>query len=155
MDYFGSVGSIEELKGEYLKLLNKWKGSDIMVEVKKQYESLLESFGFALNKQIDEENKTLPIGEQKKHYDFKSDRFAETLEKIIDFNMDIEIIGQWIWCLNSYEYRDQLRDLGFWYSASKKAWVFNGQQKRRVITHNKMSDIRRKWGSEQIKEREE
>ena len=155
MEYFGNVESIEQLKSEYLNYLNKWKGSDIMLDVKKQYERLLEKFGVEINKQIDEENKSLPATEQKKHYDFRSDKFAETLEKIIDFNMSIEIIGQWIWCLDSYEYREQLKELGFWYSSSKKAWVFNGRPKRNLKSRNKLSDIRKKWGSEIIKSKEE
>ena len=155
MEYFGNVESIEQLKSEYLNYLNKWKGSDIMLDVKKQYDYLLEKFGVEINKQIDEENKTLPAIEQKRHYDFRNDKFAETLDKIIDFNMSIEIIGQWIWCLDSYEYKEQLKELGFWYSSSKKAWVFNGRPKRNLKSRNKLNDIRKKWGSEIVKTKEE
>jgi hypothetical protein len=155
MEFFGTVESIEQLKSEYLNYLNKWKGSDIMLDVKKQYDSLLEKFGVELNKQIDEENKSLPATEQKRHYDCRNDKFAETLDKIINFNMSIEIIGQWIWCFDSYEYREQLKELGFWYSTSKKAWVFNGHSKRNLKTKNKINDIRKKYGSEIVKSKEE
>jgi hypothetical protein len=155
MEYFGNVDSIEQLKADYLKYLNKWKGSDMMTEVRKQYEELLETFGVELNKQIDEENKQLPTEKQKRHYDPKSDKFADTLEKVIDFNMNIEIIGQWIWCFDSYEYREQLKELGFWYTASKKAWVFNGQQKRFIRSRNTVKSLREKWGSEIVREKEE
>lgn len=155
MDFFGTTESLEQLKSEYLKYLNKWKGSDIMVDVKKQYEERLYSLGIKYNEQVDEENKTLPAEKQKKHFDASKDTFAETLEKVVDFNMSIEIIGQWIWCFDSYEYREQLKDLGFWYTASKKAWVYNGERKKFVRSHNKIDDLRKKWGSEQIREREE
>lgn len=154
MEYFGSVESIEQLKGEYLKYLNKWKGTPMMADVKKQYEDLLLTFGVEINKQIDIENQTLPAEKQKEHYDARTDMFAETLEKVIGFNMNIEIIGQWIWCFDSYEYRDQLKDYGFWYSASKKAWVYSGKPKRRIISHNKIDDLRKKWGNEIVKEKE-
>lgn len=155
MDFFGSVKTIEQLKGEYLNYLNKWKGSDIMNDVRKQYEELLVTFGVELNKQIDEENKSLPAEKQKKHYDASTDTFADTLEKVINFNMRIEIIGQWIWSFESYEYRDQLKELGFWFSKSKKAWVYSGSPKKHIRSHNKMSDLRAKWGCEVVKEREE
>ena len=155
MDFFGTTESLEQLKGEYLKYLNKWKGSDIMVDVKKQYEERLYSLGIKYNEQVDEENKTLPAEKQRKHFDASADMFAETLDKIIDFNMKIEIIGQWIWCFDSYEYHEQLKDLGFWYTKSKKAWVFNGERKKFIRSRNKIDDLRKKWGCEQIREREE
>ena len=154
MEYFGKAETIEQLKAEYLKYLNKFKGSSMMEEIRKQYEDLLFSFGETLNEKIDEENKELPEDRQKEHFDAKSDRFADTLEKIIGFNMNIEIIGQWIWCFDSYEYRDQLRDLGFWYSASKKAWVYSGKPKRMIRSRNTINAIRKKWGSEIVKEQE-
>lgn len=155
MEYFGTVESIEQLKSEYLRYLNKWKGSDIMNEVKKQYEDLLYSLGVEYNKQIDEQNKELPADRQKEHFDAKKDTFAETLEKVVNFNMSIEIIGQWIWCFESYEYREQLRELGFWYTANKKAWVYSGKPKKYIRSRNSINDLRKKWGSEQIREREE
>ena len=69
--------------------------------------------------------------------------------------MRIEIIGQWIWCFDSKEYHEQLKELGFWYSSSKKAWVFSGDKKKRIRSRNKIDDVRRKWGAEKVKEKEE
>ena len=156
MEWFGSASSIEQLKGEYLNLLKKWKNdADLMAEINAQYEDLLASFGEELNKKIDEENKELAPEKQKKHYEVDKDKFAEVLNKVIGFNMKIEIIGQWIWCFDSYEYRDKLKELGFWYTASKKAWVYSGQKKRAARSHNKIADVRRKWGCEVVKDKEE
>ena len=156
MEWFGSVESIESLKGEYLNYLRKWKNdADTMKEINQQYEDLLISLGVELNEKIEIENKELPAERQKKKFEASTDKYAETLNKIIDFNMNIEVIGQWIWCFDSYEYHEQLKELGFWYSKSKKAWVFSGDKKKMIRSHNKMNDIRKKWGSEQIKEREE
>ena len=156
MEWFGSVESLEQLKGEYLNYLRKWKNNaEMMAEINQQYEDLLLSLGIEYNQKIEEENKQLPKEWQKKHFDPKSDRFAEMLNKIIDFNMNIEIIGQWIWCFDSKEYHEQLKELGFWYTNSKKAWVYNGERKKFIHSHNKMNDIRKKWGSEKIKEKEE
>ena len=42
-------------------------------------------------------------------YDWKNDRFSEVIEKIIHFTgMTIEVIGEWIWCTNSFQYKEQL-----------------------------------------------
>lgn len=155
MEWFCNIGSIEGLKREYLNYLRKWKDTDIMKEIKRQYDDLLLSLGAELNYKIETENQSLPAERHKKKFDALSDMYADTLNKIIDFNMNIEVIGQWIWCFDSYEYRDRLKGLGFWYSASKKAWVFSGGKKRMVRSHNKMDDIRNKFGSERVKEKDE
>lgn len=156
MEWFGSVETIENLKQEYLNYLRKWKDdTDLMAEINGQYEELLARFGVELNQKIEAENESLPAERQKPKYEADKDRFAETLNKVIGFNMKIEIIGQWIWCFDSYEYRDKLKELGFWYTASKKAWVYSGQKKRAVRSHNKIADVRRKWGCEVVKDKEE
>ena len=145
MEWFGSVESIESLKSEYLNYLRKWKNdADTMKEINEQYEDLLISLGVELNEKIEVENQKLPAEWQKKKFDASNDKYAETLNKIIDFNMRIEIIGQWIWCFDSKEYHEQLKELGFWYSNSKKAWVFSGDKKKFIRSHNKIDDIRRK-----------
>lgn len=156
MEWFGAIESIEQLKGEYLNLLRKWKNdADAMSEINEQYEDLLVSLGVEFNEKIKEENQALPEKYQKKEFDAKTDVFADTLNKVVDFNMKIEVIGQWIWCFDAKEYHEQLKELGFWFSASKKAWVFSGDKKRRIRSHNKIDDVRKKWGVEQIREREE
>lgn len=68
--------------------------------------------------------------------------------------MRIEIIGQWIWCFESYEYKEQLKALDFWFSKSKKAWVYSGSKKKLIKTRNKLADIRKKYGSEIVRNKE-
>lgn len=156
MEWFGAIESIEQLKGEYLNLLRKWKNdADAMSEINEQYEDLLVSLGVEFNEKIKEENLALPEKYQKKEFDAKTDMFADTLNKVVDFNMKIEVIGQWIWCFDAKEYHEQLKELGFWFSASKKAWVFSGDKKRRIRSHNKIDDVRKKWGVEKIREKED
>ena len=42
MEWFGSAESIEQLKGEYLNYLKKWKkDDDLMAEINEQYQALL------------------------------------------------------------------------------------------------------------------
>ena len=98
MEWFGSVDSLESLKGEYLNYLRKWKNdTDVMSEINLQYQSLLESLGVEYNIKIEQENEELPLEKQKPKFEAKADKFAEVLNKIIYFNMKIEIIGQWSW----------------------------------------------------------
>ena len=54
MEWFGTVESVEQLKGEYLHLLQKWKGNaDVMGEIDGQYDDLLVSLGVELNNKIE------------------------------------------------------------------------------------------------------
>lgn len=43
------------------------------------------------------------------------------LNEIICFNMEIEVIGSWVWCFNCYAYKDSLKALGFKYAPKKRA----------------------------------
>ncbi len=81
--------------------------------------------------------------------------FQNILNKIIGFNMKIEINGFWIYAYDSYDYKDQLKDLGFWFSGKHKAWVYNGGSKvaarRSKWTMNKIKYV---YGSDSIREEE-
>ena len=147
MNYFVDCISLEELKQLYKKLCLKNHpdlGGDVevMKAINIQYEEALKKLSFAYN--ADESNK--------EPYDWTNDEFAEIIQKIILFsNMKIEIIGQWIWCFDSYEYHKQLKEFGFWFSKSKKAWVYSGTKKKCIRSRNKVGDLRKKWGSEEVK----
>ena len=156
MEYFTSCNALELLKSEYKNYLIKFKNdNESFCEMEKQYKDMLFELGVEFNKLIDKENETLPKEKQKKHYDASKDKFSEVLKDIIDFNCTIEIIGQWIWCFDSYEYREELKDKGFWYSSSKKAWVYSGLKKKNIQSRRKIEEVRNKWGSQKIKEKEE
>jgi len=90
-----------------------------------------------------------------KDYDIDSEIFAEMLKKVIHFNMDIEIIGFWIYCFNSFGYKDQLAELGFWFSKKHKAWVYSGRKKINVRTRSSTNDIRNTHGAHTVKEKED
>lgn len=69
--------------------------------------------------------------------------------------MTIEVIGEWIWCTNSFRYKDQLKELGFWFAKSKKAWVFNGKAKAFECGHYSLNQLRRKFATKNIKTTEQ
>jgi len=42
-------------------------------------------------------------------------------------NIKIELIGSWLWLTgDTFNIKEQLKNLGFFYSANKKAWFYNG-----------------------------
>ena len=43
--------------------------------------------------------------------------------------MKIEVVGYWIYCFKSFQYRNQLKDMSFWFSIKHKAWIFSGGKK--------------------------
>lgn len=65
----------------------------------------------------------------------------------------IEIIGSWIWLSgNTMFYKEQIKELGFFWSKSKKAWYYNGSEKksRRRGRYN-MEQLRNMWETEEVK----
>lgn len=152
MKYFMDCTSLEELKSLYRKLAvknhpDKGGSIEVMQEINNEYETMLKKLAFVYNATKDE---------NKPEYDWTKDKFAEIIQKIINFgNMEVEIIGQWIWCFNAYEYHEALKNLGFWFSKSKKAWVYSGTAKARYRSRNSVDDLRNKWGSEKIETKEQ
>ena len=121
MKYFVNVKTLEELKKQYKKLakqyhpdLNGGTTNEIMKAINAEYDKL-----FELVKNI---HSTADGETYEKATDETSAEFKDVINNIINFNIDIEIIGTWVWCFNSYEYREQLKALGFKYAAKKRAW---------------------------------
>jgi len=147
MVYFSDCSNLSELKKAYRKFCMKLhpdKGGDeeSFKAMNKEYEQLLKRFSNAANFTTEKETE---------FHNWKEDRFSEVIQKIIFFDsMKIEIIGEWIWCFNAYEYRTQLKELGFWYSSGKKAWVFNGDSKKHCRGHFTKQQLYSKYGCEKV-----
>lgn len=153
-NYFKNVTTLEELKKQYKKLaklyhpdLNNGTTNDIMKQINSEYDELFKRVkDFHINAE----------GERyEKATDETSEEFRNIINSIINFNIDIEIIGTWVWCFNSYEYRTQLKQLGFKYSANKKAWCWHSGKYKPRKSKTTLEEIRSKYGSELIKNREE
>jgi len=82
------------------------------------------------------------------------DSFADVLQAVIHFNIRVEIIGFWIYAFESFEVKEQLKELGFWFSSKHRAWIYNGGTKRKVRTPMLLDDIRTSHGSELIREKQ-
>lgn len=147
--YFDNIKTIKEAKDLYRKLCKQLHpdmgGNAVKFEaMQKEFEDFI---NFSANRAFAESEK-----EYKKSYTSDDVAFlSKILKEIVQFDIDIEVIGTWIYCYNAYAYREQLKAKGFWFSSKHKAWVFSGEKKRSIRSRNTLADIRNKWGSTVIK----
>lgn len=157
MKHFTNIDSVETLKKQYKTLCKKFHPdlnhdtdtTDIMKQINAEYEKLFNEYK---NIHITAEGKTYTAKESTAE---QSEDFIKIINSIINFNVDIEIIGTWVWCFNSYEYREQLKALGFKYVAKRQAWAWHSGEYKARRSKKTLAEIRSTYGSETIKEKEE
>jgi hypothetical protein len=149
---FKNCKSIEEAKKIYRELSKKnhpdrGGSEESMKVVNLEYEKFLNNF-------IEDRAKDFS---KDKDYDINSEPFSDILNKVIHFDVTIEIIGFWIYITDCWtnEMKAQLTQLGFWYSKKHKSFVFSGSKKKKVKSILSTEDIRDIHGSTSIKEKEE
>jgi hypothetical protein len=155
MNYFEQCQSVEEAKKLYRQLLKKHhpdhageKGEAITKEIIAQFNAFLNGFmSHSFNSYYEDK-------EWKPGPDAVTP-FQEVLQKIINLDCSIEIIGYWIYCFNSKEVREQLKELGFWFSGKHKAWVYSGRSKRGRAGKETLDEIRARKGSQKIEKEEQ
>lgn len=149
MKWFENVTTIEELRKQYRALLKKYhpdtpNGSvEATQEINREYDLV-----FARLSRFSSESGEC-TGEEEKAGD---EAFKAVLNEIVNFNMEIEIIGSWLWCFNCYAYKDRLKQLGFHYAPKKKAWTWHSGEYRRF--HKKevpLSHIKAKYGCQTVR----
>lgn len=146
--YFTGVKTIEELRQRYRELLKKYHpdnegGSvEITQEINAEYDSLFDVLSKKKHK-----------GEETPKYDYQAenDAFKAVINTIISYNMEIELIGNWIWCFDCFAYKDRLKELGFKFAPKKKAWTWHfGDYVRYHKGEVSLDDIRMKYGSKKV-----
>ncbi|WP_101695907.1 hypothetical protein [Dorea phocaeensis] len=146
MEWFQNIYSIAELRKTYRILLKRYHpdnegGSlEITQEINKEYDMLFSE----LLKNEDVENKQYTTEE--------NENFKNVLKQIINFNIEIEIIGNWIWCFEAYGYKERLKELGFKWAVKKKAWTWHNAPYRK--NHGReipIEEIRAKYGGETVR----
>lgn len=147
--YFANCKTLEELRKEYKKLLKQYHpdnagGSEEKTkEINTEYEKAFE----ALKNNDTKENEW--------KYDFsKDDLFKATLQAIINLNVNIEIIGCWIWVTgDTYSVKEALKTAGFKWCSNKKAWSWHAGERYFKKSKNKLSmnDLRNLYGSENLR----
>jgi hypothetical protein len=155
MNYFEHCQSVEEAKKHYRELLMQYhpdhagqEGEAITKEIIAQFNSFLKSFMSHSFNSYYQDKEWKPEAETV--YDFQ-----DILQKIIHLDCEIEIIGYWIYCFKSKEIKDQLKDLGFWFSGKHKAWIYSGSFKKGRASKKTLDDIRAEKGSRKINKEEE
>jgi len=154
MKYFNNCQSVEEAKKHYRKLLLQYhpdhageEGESITKEIIEQFNAFLKSFmSHSFNTYYEDK-------------DYKPDPdnltpFQDILLKVIHLECEIEIIGYWIYCFKSKEVKDQLKELGFWFTGKHKAWVYSGGSKKGRATKKTLDDIRAEKGSQKVSKEE-
>jgi len=154
MLYFNECKSIEEAKKIYRELLKKHhpdhagqEGEAITKEIINQFNVFLKCF-------MSNSFHTYYKDKEWKPKEEAVTPFQEILEKIINLNCEIEIIGFWIYCFNSKEVKEQLKELGFWFSGKHFAWIYSGKPKRNISSRETLDEIRAKKGSQKVEKEE-
>lgn len=82
-----------------------------------------------------------------------SDAFKAIIDRIIHIpNINIEIIGSWIWVSgNTFPVKDELKQAGFKFQGAKKMWFWHaGDYTRRGKGEISIEEIRANYGSQNI-----
>jgi hypothetical protein len=153
-NYFKACKSIEEAKKTYRKLLLKnhpdhagAEGEAATVEIIRQFNAFIDFF-------VSDSFDSYYADKDNKPGAETVTPFQDILKKIIDFDCEIEIIGYWIYCFKSYEIREELKAIGFWFSSKHKAWVFSGGKKTRFYSKKTLYEIRAEKGSQKVNRNE-
>lgn len=146
--WFNGISTVEELKKRYKELIKKHhpdnaNGSvEATQEINREYD-----LAFQRLSHFKDENGESSAEEEKA----ENEAFKDVLNEIINFDMEIEIIGSWIWCFNSYAYKDRLKTLGFRFAPKKKCWCWHfGEYKKHHKGEVSLDEIRMKYGSQTV-----
>lgn len=150
MKWFVGIKTVEELRRKYRALLKKYHPDkaggnlEITQEINDEYDRMYALLKDRHEGADDGDNDDAVLNE----------KIKEILQKIAHFDMDIEIIGKWVWCFQAYEYRQQLKELGFRWAAKKKAWIWHeGSYSRNHAGEVPLEDIRIKYGVREVRSR--
>ena len=125
LELLSKAQNVEELKKMYRKLAIKHH-PDHAKDDGKAFIDLQQAFEM-LHDKLKSNDK-----EAWKHKESAS-QFMDIINEIIKYNIDIEIIGSWIYVKGTETKAikdDVLKPLKFWWSRKHLAWVYSGQQGR-------------------------
>ena len=145
--YFTGCTTIEEVKILYKQLALKHHpdreggNTQTMQDVNAEYQKIIK-------------NPSFKFYEQTKEAQDDFIKYPDIMSQIVTFKgIVIELIGDWIWIsANTYPYRKQLKEMGFFFAPKKVMWYYRPAEYK--STNHKPKDIeeiRAKYGSEQIK----
>lgn len=155
MKWFKDISSLDELRKSYRQLVVKFHpdnggSEDVIKEINAEYDVLFKRLKHNF-KNKDTYSKT--SDKQKQAYDWQKDKqLREMVLKLSKFrNINVEIIGVWIWVSNCYAYRKELKDLGFHWASQKQMWYKHFDDFHKFSSRPaSMNFIRAKYGSVEI-----
>jgi len=152
MKHFKNIKTKEQLRTKYMKLLKENhpdKGGDLKIcqEIIGEYQELSKKLNLKVNKKDGN-----PVDQDWANW--MDSEISRIIEEIINIeNIQIEIIGFWIWVSGeTTPVKELLKEKKFFWSGGKKAWYWNGQDKKvKYSKCKKLDDIRDIWGSKTVK----
>lgn len=150
MTYFRNCKNIEDVKEMYRKLAKQLHpdcGGD-PEEFKKMSAEYTQAFNRYKNIHRGTGKKT-EKAEQENHTEYTEspEEFADIINKVIFMDgVEIEIVGRWIWLSgNTYNYREDIKAAGFFWSSKHKKWYYNGgtkkSKKHSKLTFDQVKDL--------------
>lgn len=160
MAYFNNITTLEELRRQYRDLLKKYHpdnkdgSTQATQEINAEYDRLFKVLKDRHEKSTDNKGNNTKTDFNNMKYDFSEDELLrDMLQKVIHLSdITIEIIGNRIWISgNTYQYKKELKDLGFKFAGQKKSWYWHSEAFRKR-SHKKLSmeDIRNYYGSTEV-----
>lgn len=156
MKWFKGTETLEHLRKEYRRLVIQYhpdngSSEDAIKEINAEYDIL-----FKRLKNDFEHNDAYSkaTDKQKQSFDWQKDeQIRATIIQLSRFkNITIEVVGVWIWVSNCYEYRKELKELGFRWASQKQMWYKHFDDFHKFSSRPaSMSYIRAKYGSVEVK----
>ena len=157
MKWFQNVETLKDLRKEYRRLVVKHHpdnggDEDILKQINDEYDILFKRMKEDYEHKDTYSNAT---AKQKQSYDWQKDaQIRDIIMQLAKFgdNISVEIIGTWIWISDCYQYRKELKELGFRWAREKKRWYIHFDDYYKFGSKPaSMSYIRAKYGSVEVK----
>ena len=154
LKFFKDVDTVEELYSQYKKLAMQYHPdhggrTEDMQQINAEYDYLKKIVGNTHKSATGETYQS-----ERTNAD-APDRFRDIINAIINFNIDLELCGCWLWAFGAYTYRKELKDLGFFYCSKKRAWAWTDTPAKKNNYKMTLDEIRETFGSEIIKTRKD
>lgn len=148
--FSNNLKTIIDLKKEYKELLFKYhpdiKGGDgeEMKTINAEYDYLLKHIEDTV------EGEKINV----------NDNFKEVLNKLIKYDLTLEIVGSWLWISgkDTFNLKDNLfKELNIFYSRGKKKFFYNGQDSKNYGYYKKKSfnTLKKEYGYKKLQGRKE
>lgn len=156
MKWFKEIDTLDGLRKLYRKLVVKYHpdngGSEEAIkEINAEYDILFKKLK---NNFEHKDSYNSATDKQKQQYDWQKDiQIRAIIMQLSRFkDIKVEIIGVWIWVSNCYEYRKELKELGFRWASQKQMWYLHFDDFHKFSSKPAfMSYIRAKYGSVEVK----